>query len=326
LTASRSHGFGLVEVMVSVALGTFVAIAALAVHARTATEARTALALQQVHEAARTALDLLERELRAAGHLGPAPGAEAVAGTAVAGTRGADFGASQCGPAVAVDLARAVTGADGAYALERGRPLECEPAPWHRTVPGSDTLTVRRAASEPAPAERGRLQLAATRTRGALFANGSVPLLGPGTAVHDLEVGLYYVSADSSSGRGTPSLRRKRLVGGPAGPRFEDEELVVGVEDLQVEFGVDGPDPDEMPERYVTAAALDGATIPRVVRLRLAVVAETRDPTARHSNAPPTARRDPRSNDPRANRARLDDAHRRLVVERTVYLRNLRRS
>ena len=294
MNRARRRGFGLVEVLVSLALGTFVAVAALAVHARVAVEARTALALQQAHEAARAAGDLLERELRAAGHLGPAPDAAAVANRATAGTRGRDFGASQCGPAVATDLARPVTAADGHYALQAGSSLACAPAPSGRTVAGADTLTIRRAGAEPAPAERGRLQLAATRSRGLLFADGRVPLLGPGTAVHDLEVGVYYVAADSSAGAGVPALRRKRLVGGSDGPRFEDEELVVGVEELQVEFGVDGPDPDETPERYVTAADVAADDTTRTVRLTLGVAVR-------------------------------GDARPRLLVVRTVYLRNLRR-
>ena len=53
-------------------------------------------------------------------------------------------------------------------------------------------------------------------------------------ARHRLEVEVYYVSRDSTGARDVPSLRRKRLVGGTAGPRFEDEELAPGISRLQV--------------------------------------------------------------------------------------------
>ena len=46
----------------------------------------------------------------------------------------------------------------------------------------------------------------------------------------------YYVSPTSTLGAGIPSLRRKRLVNGP---QVIDEEVLPGVEDMQVELGVD---------------------------------------------------------------------------------------
>ncbi|TLZ40904.1 MAG: hypothetical protein E6K32_09880 [Gammaproteobacteria bacterium] len=61
--------------------------------------------------------------------------------------------------------------------------------------------------------------------------------------INNLIVNLYYVD-QSSSQPGVPSLRRKALTAGP-GPAFQpifpvpDEELVSGVEDLQVQYGVD---------------------------------------------------------------------------------------
>lgn len=311
----RARGLGLVELMVALALGTFVAVAALAVYARSAADARTNFALQRVHESARHAADALERELRGAGYYGLAPDALAIAGRARAGEPGAaPLQVTGCTPSQALDLEHAVVAADGEYGLEPGLELEC--APYGRARDGADTLTVRRVRYEPGPPEPGRLQLASARTGGMLFADGRIPLVVPGVRVHDLEVGTYYVAEDSTGAPGVPSLRRKRLVGGAAGPSFQDEELAPGVEDLQVEFGLDGPDPDEVPERYATPAERLEEETPRTVRFWLLVRADDRDPTWR------TTTRFAYSN--RVS-VPANDAFRRVLVSRTVFLRSLRR-
>lgn len=304
--------------MIALALGALVSIAALAVYARSAADARTNFTLQRLHETARYAADALERELRAAGHYGAAPEALAIDGRTRAGTTAPPaLQARGCTPSLALDLENAVVATDGDYALEPGLPLDCAPAPFGRAREGADTVTVRRVRYESGPAEAGRLQLASTRTRGALFADGRIPLIVPGVRVHDLEVGTYYVSEDSTAARGVPSLRRKRLVGGAAGPSFQDEELARGVEDLQVEFGLDGPDADEVPERYATASERLPEESPRTVRFWLLVRADDRDPTWR--NATRWAYSNRVVPPPR-------DAFRRVVVSRTVFLRSLRRS
>lgn len=313
----RMPGVGLVEWLVSLALGTLVAVAALHVYARAAADARTSGAVQHLHESARYAADLLERELRVAGYAGLAPELATVDGATPAGTPPPPaLAVAGCTPAAALDLAHAVTAADALYALDAATPLGCAPSPFARAQSQSDTLTVRRTRLEPSAAERGRLQVASTRARAVLLADGAVPAALAMGQVHDLEAATYYVSQDSSTARGVPSLRRKRLVGGATGPRFEDEELAVGVEDLQVELGVDGADVDETPERYVAPGQQAAGDTPRTVRFWLRVRTEQRDGTWQATPAWNYAGR---------AYAAPRDAHRRVLVERTVYLRNLRR-
>lgn len=313
----RRRGVGLVEWLVALAIGSFVAVAALSVYAQAAAGTRTSGAVQQLHENARHAAELLERELRVAGYAGLAPDLGNVDGAVPAGAPvPAALHVAGCTPTAALDLAQPVVAADGRFALDATTSLGCPPSPHGRARADTDTLTVRRVRLEPGAPERGRLQLASTRAQGTLFADGSVPgAFGTGE-VHDLEAAVYYVSADSSGGRGIPSLRRKRLVGGTSGPRFEDEELAVGVEDLQVEFGVDGDDPDEAPERYVVPGAESRGDVPRTVRFWLLVRAETMDLSWRDTQLREYAGR---------RSAGAADAYRRIVVERTVFLRNLRR-
>jgi type IV pilus assembly protein PilW len=316
-TRSRPRGVGLVEWLVALALGSFVAVAALSVYAQAASGTRTSDAVQQLHETARYAADLLERELRVAGYAGLAPDLGLVDGATRTGAPvPPTLVVAGCAAVAALDLARPVAAADGRFALDAATPLGCAPSPLNRARADSDTLTVRRARLEPGVPERGRLQVATTRGHGTLFADGNVPGPFADGEVHDLEASVYYVSADSSSGRGVPSLRRKRLVGGASGPRFEDEELAVGVEDLQLEFGVDSDDPDETPERHVPPGGEGAGDVPRTVRLWLVVRAETPDPAWRDTLTREYAGR---------RVVGTGDPYRRAVVERTVFLRNLRR-
>jgi hypothetical protein len=59
--------------------------------------------------------------------------------------------------------------------------------------------------------------------------------------LRDLIVDTYYVSVNSASRNGIPALRRKTLIDGPG---FQDIEVMPGVEDLQVQFGIDTGDYD----------------------------------------------------------------------------------
>ena len=197
---------------------------------------RTAEARARLEDAARAALDLLAYEVRLAGYVGTmAPGSPVEGSTSAGDTAPAGLGVSGgCVDSLAHDLAEPISGSDGAYEARAGLGLACPPSPGGRTVPGSDTLVVRRAAVAASAATPGRLQLETTRRRGRLMADGTGQL-GPDATVHDLQVSAFYVSPDSTGLPGRPSLRRKRLVGG-AVPAFQDEELVAGIADLQVEI------------------------------------------------------------------------------------------
>ncbi len=139
---------------------------------------------------------------------------------------------------------------------------------------GTDTLVLRHAAAEPAPAQAGRLQLE-TNLRSALLSANGAATLGPEGRRHDLEVGVYYVSRDSTGRRDWPSLRRKRLVGGTR-PAFQDEELV------ERHRRPAGPGRDLTTRRmrtapwtagFARAKPMNGAT-PRALRIELEAVSD----------------------------------------------------
>jgi len=101
--------------------------------------------------------------------------------------------------------------------------------------------------------EAGRLQIQTTRIQGQIFADGAIPTgyTPVNSATHNLIVTSYYVSPSSTLINGVPTLRRHRLIGGGAGgPRIVDEEVAPGVENLQLQLGVD-VDQDNTVDRYV---------------------------------------------------------------------------
>jgi hypothetical protein len=179
---------------------------------------------------------------------------------------------------------------------------------------------VRRASSEITTPRAGRLQVhsrAASSGPLSLFADGRGPA-GPGTEseIRDLEVRSYYVANRSVGNPGLPALRARSLTESRGTIRYRDEEVMPGVEDLQVEFGVMTYDDGTAILRYVTpgSPAAESGTIV-AVRLWLRVRAETPDPESRdargfeYSNSRFT---------PDADESRF----RRLLVSRTVALRN----
>jgi hypothetical protein len=275
---------------------------------------RSVEARMQLEETARAALDILSDEIRMAGYLGlAAPGSSVVGSTKTGTAAPPDLAvAGGCVDALALDLARPLAGADGTFAAGTGLPLGCDPAPLGRTVPGADTLIARRAAATQSAPDPGRLQLESQRWDARLMADGQ-RRLGDDSAINDIEASVFYVSRDAIGAAGRPSLRRKRLVGGSA-PSFQDEELVPGVEDLQVEFGLTRSS-DAAPEfqDYVLTDALPEDAQLQSVRLWVLVRSESANPVAVQLPALSYA-----------NRVQAPETSRypRLLASRTIALRN----
>jgi type IV pilus assembly protein PilW len=102
------------------------------------------------------------------------------------------------------------------------------------------------------PLEEGRLQIQTTRIQGQLFADGTVPAMftPADSTTHNLLVNTYYVAVDSDLMPGVPTLRRKTLTVNSGAPEIEDQEVAPGVENLQVQFGID-VDEDNTVDMYV---------------------------------------------------------------------------
>jgi type IV pilus assembly protein PilW len=272
---TRDSGLTLVEILVAMTLVLLVIAGSTAFVTRGRAAHRTSESVARLEEALDAGFAVLVDEIRLSGYLGlAAPMSPVVGASALGAPERADLAvAGGCGASLAHDLAVPVVAVDASFAASPGVELGCRPSPDGRALTSTDTLVVRHAGAEAAPPQAGRLQLE-TNLRAAVLSANRTSSLGADARRHDLEVGIYYVSRDSTGRRDWPSLRRKRLVGGTR-PAFQDEELVSGIADLQVLLGLDDPlDADGAVDRWIRPGEpQDGATL-RALRIELEAVSD----------------------------------------------------
>jgi type IV pilus assembly protein PilW len=269
----RARGLSLVELMVALVIGSLLIVGALTVYANSRGTYAVNEAVARLQERGRYALSIVEPDVELAGYYGftnspdtlrlvsgAAP--ETVLATATALRQvplppappdpvpapGLGGGALACGTNFAVDVLRPVQGSNDGFELGPEATGDCAPF-GAGAAEDSDTLTLRRASSAPVEAAAGRIQILASRLTSQksqlIFADGVAPAaLDDDHRVHDLLVRSFYVSRDSEGRPGQPSLRLKALAAEGGGPGFTDTEILPGVEDLQVQFGVDTGDYD----------------------------------------------------------------------------------
>jgi prepilin-type N-terminal cleavage/methylation domain-containing protein len=337
---SRQPGFSLPELMVSMALGLLLLAAFFAVLQRCREGFSASESLAALQDNARHALSVIVPDIEHAGFFGfagPAARytrsgtvlAEGVqlqqpdAAHPVAPVAGLPGGAHDCGVNFAIDLGLGVEGTNNSYAAGTAA-SNCAPtASAGGARAGSDTLTLRHASREVTKPLAGRLQLYSRRLESQviaeLFADGQAP--GPtdsNAEVRDLEVRKYYLANDSVDRRHWPALRVKAMTEARGAAQFRDEEVLPGVEDLQVEFGVRDPADPESRLSFVPPDFPDlRARAVVAVRLWLRIRADRTE--AGYFDARPLQYADvyfvPDA---------LESRQRRLLVQRTVALRNLR--
>ncbi len=248
---SRSHrqqtGMTLVELMVALAIGSFLLLGTVQIYNQNRQNFIVNESIARVQETAQFAMDTIEADLRMASNWGRNSRGLAVEGRSIAGNPNpAGLPAPvDCGADWALDLAHPIDGDNNTYALP------C--ATRGGVQANSDVITVRRASVRAVAPEAGRLQIQTTRIQGELFADGAIPAaFSPADSeTHNLMVTSYYVSPTSELIKGVPTLRRHRLIGGGAGgPRIVDEEVQPGVENIQLQLGID-VDADNTVDRYV---------------------------------------------------------------------------
>jgi len=328
---ARRCGVGLVELLLAMTISLLLVGGSVTVflesrdaHAALETTAR-------LQEVGRYALAVIESDVRMAGYLGLMSRPELVTnlGGPLTGPAGAPAALRGCTDHWATDLSKRLDGwdhSDGSW------PLAADCRPFGRWRASTDGLVVRRASAERLAQSTAGLKefhrhvlIVSSHTSGQVFvgdAAGTIPAdyaqsdpvdAPPGADTRRLLVHAYYVSTDSSEARGHPSLRRKRLVAGPA---VQDEEIIPGVEDLQVQYGLDA-DGDASADRYVNAGEYgDGGKIVSA-RIWLRIRAAGRDVAWEDANRYAYANQD--------ERVGPDERQfRRVVVSRTISLRNAR--
>jgi type IV pilus assembly protein PilW len=241
-------GVTLVELMVALAIGSFLIIGAVQVYNQSRQAFVINESIARVQETAQFAMDTIEADLRMASNWGRSSRGDSIEGRSIPGGDADPLGlltpAPACGAEWALDLTRPIVGNNNGYGLA------CPPQ--DPAVALSDTVTIRRATVDTQPLTNGRLQVQTTRIQGELFNDGEVPdAFDPLTsATHNLLVNSYYVATRSPLIGPVPTLRRKSLAVVGGAPEVVDEEVAPGVENLQLQFGVD-VDRDNTIDRYV---------------------------------------------------------------------------
>lgn len=341
-------GFTLIELMIALVIGTTAVIAALQVYAQGRELYRVNEGVARLQEQGRVALAMIEPDVEMAGYYGFTQSPQVIrfvrganpdvtlatsadlrqsparpGGPLPAPVAGLPGGTHACGTNFAVDISSPLQASNNSFVLGPLRTSSCEPY-QRRAQAGTDTLTVRRAETRGAPPEANRLQIYASRntslTAQILFADGNAPgPLDDDHRVQNLVVRTYYVARDSVGQREFPALRVKSLTRSGVGVVFDEDEVMPGIEDLQIQVGIAASGAsDGRATRYVNP---DFANLPWsqivAVRLWLRVRADLPEPTFTDS-------RTYRYADVAYTPSGAESHYRRVLLARTITLRNAR--
>jgi type IV pilus assembly protein PilW len=293
-------GLSLIELMAALTIGLLLIAGALTVFMQSRNTYRTSDTAARLQETARYAFDIIEPDVRLAGYWGMKKGPAAVTDTVVAGNVGGNCG----GAGWIGDPTKYVNGFDSGWGGMACTP-PTTPVTWTQAA-NTDVLIVRRAAAETSALDVNKVQVQSNRAQATVFNSATAPggyAAWPAAETRDLICNVYYIGTAGNQ----VSLRRKAL----RGMTMVDEEVIPGVQDLQVQYGIDA-NGDGAVEKYVNASAVGTASI-LAVRVWLLVRAEAEEQgyinsiNYRYANA---------------NIAAANDKRRRIVMSKTIQIRN----
>lgn len=323
LRRARARGLSLIELLVAVTIGGLLIFGATQVYVDSRATYEVNETAARLQETARYAMSVMEPDIRMSNYWGFVKGAGIVINQA-AQTAASTGVAQNCGTNYAHDLQRNLEASSNSYTLG------CT-AFGAGAMLASDSLTVRRASAALSVGTTGRLRVCSTRIFASLVTDSSGCTGAPNGQVNDLVVDAYYVDRDSTHRAGLPSLRRRAL-GSVAGAAafLPDEEIIPGVEDMQIQFGVDPTGTAGSAQRYVNPSAIPSGAQIVSVRIWLLVRAENPEVGFRDTRTYVYADRATAT----GTTANLNtagsagfayapaDGFRRLLVSRTIQLRN----
>jgi type IV pilus assembly protein PilW len=306
----------LIELMVALIIGALLIAGAVTVFLQSRNTYRANDVVSRMQEAGRYSLDVISPDVRLAGFWGLTNRPMSWTSTAAAVTK-------DCMANFAVNIGVPIEGRDATATGGTGygnftagcaaatAPKVVTPATW------SDVLVVRRASADQAALENTRLQVQSNRETLVLFSDGARPAgynAAPQSETHNLITDLYYIGETPAvNGLRQYALRRQTLV---AGPQMRDDEIMPGVQDMQVQFGLD-VNGDGTVERYVNPedAIPVGARI-ATVQLWLLVVSDEIEVGFADTNRAYTYANATQS------AAMFHDNRRRVLVTKTIQIRN----
>ncbi len=316
-TSAPQHqrGLSMIELLISLVIGLIVVGGMLQVFISSKGSQEMNAGQVELIENARFSLHTLRRDVQMAGGWGRLTRAQLIEGRRGSSGELASI-SGDCGPGWYVDIERRLFAADDSnpYAGScLGSSAEYRP--------GTDVLVLRYAqATEIADAnlQPGTTYLRSSPVHGALFDGGDpLPAVFDG-ANYPLQAVVYYIADFSErAGDGIPSLRRKLLVGGP---QLEDELVAAGVEDFQVQFGIDLCQPrcDEVVDLYVDASNPvidwnDPDMLDRVLAVRTFLLVRSGDRLGESTHTFTLGSKSVTT---------ADDGYRRMLLSSVIFLRN----
>ncbi len=236
---ARQQGMTLIELMVSLVIGLFLVLGAVTVYTQGRKNYNVNEGVARLQENLRFATDVLEPDIRLAGFFGMHSEAGAITSTGINVTcDGGDVTNWVFNPAgggaTGLIAANNIQAADANSVA-----LNC-PAFAAGIVVDTDVLEVRRATAQTVPLVAGEVLLQSGVGGSTAFVNGAIPpdfsdVDPTRMGTFGLVVNSWYVANGSNSYPNVPSLRRRTLRGG----QMVDEEVIVGVENMQIQLGID---------------------------------------------------------------------------------------
>jgi type IV pilus assembly protein PilW len=340
----NQHGMSLVELLVALAIGGFLIIGAVTMQSQTRKTFTVNEQSARLQETARYVISVIEPEVQMAGLYGfsnnptgvryTLPGGDKFASDMRIGKASVSPPAvlDSCGVNYVLDVAQTVQADNGTWTMSCG-------ALGGGKLPNTDVLMVRRSGINNVPATVSKFQLYTSRLVSfdqRFFMNNTAP--GPVkdglSEVRDLVFEAYYVARNSDARVGLPALRLKQLSTDGATPTWLDQEVIRGVEDIQVEFGVD-PGQDTNGDGVPDDVAGDGMAdlvngdskvyvAPDNAYAKSGQVVSVRFWVRVRAEEPEQGYKDTRTYSYAGINFTPNDQYRRVLMSRTVFLRNSR--
>lgn len=282
-------GFSVIELMVSLGLSMILAVAVVTVFVNNSHSFNQDENVSRMQDDARHALREIAFEISMAGHY-----AELLVPAGVQPDASLTIG-TDCGPAgqlnwmyrtvqPGTDTSLSITAVDNANGGSAAAAHSCFAA--GEVADGSDIISIKRVAGASAGVLRNdAVYLRTNGTQGLLY---SAPMPGAPSVVvpapnadWEYRPSIYYIRQYANApGDGIPTLCKKVLRG--ATPGMRTECLATGIENLQIEYGVDTSE-NGQPNVYVTDPTL--AEIQNVVSARIFLLARTTDIDTKYTNS-----------------------------------------
>lgn len=314
----RQAGFNLVELLVALVIGVFLIGGTLSVYQESQAALLVSERMSRMQENGRYAIQVVEEDVRAVGLWGQLNSTAYVSGRATPADPIDIAVINSCVPNWAMNFDTPLEGSNNANMY----PGTCMVGVGY--TPNTDVLVLRHINEvdlTPADLEAGGLYLRSDQSHAQVFSGLGLPGGFSATAqLNEVDTVAYFISDDSDNAAGTPSLRRIFVSAGGGGPTVMTEEVISGVEDLQVQYGID-TNANGSANSYHNADAVPN--LAAVVSLRIWL--RLRSPTQEIGFVDDAVwEYADRRFRPDADGDPANDPFRRTIVSKTIELRNRR--